>query len=109
MVAPASAANCSSTIGEAGTIRGLLRSMSAQRGDATFLISPDFGGTWSYAEFESLAARVAQGLRQVGLRKGHRVASLLVNGRGAVELLIGAMHGGFVPVPLNPFAGRSAL
>ncbi len=45
----------------------------------------------------------------LGLAKGDKVAFMLDNGPFTAGLLLGAMYGGFVPVPLNVRAGKTHL
>ena len=48
-------------------------------------------------------------LRELGLELGDKVAFLMDNGLSSAQLFLGAMYGGFVPVPLNVRAGVSQL
>jgi amino acid adenylation domain-containing protein len=47
--------------------------------------------------------------RQLGLTPGDKIAFLMDNGLFTAQLLLGAMYGGFVAVPLNVRAGVSQL
>ena len=45
----------------------------------------------------------------LGLERGDKIAFMMDNGLFTAGLFLGAMYGGFVPVPLNVRAGRSQL
>ncbi|MGW7751291.1 class I adenylate-forming enzyme family protein [Streptomyces violaceusniger] len=77
----------------------LLVDGSRRAGGADALV---FGGRrTSYPELVDRVARVAAGLRRLGLRPGDRVALLLPNRPELVEMLWACFWGGFVAVPLN--------
>lgn len=59
------------------------------------------GEARTFAELDTAATRMAQGLRALGVLPGDRVALLLGNGPPFVELLHGAGRAGAVLVPLN--------
>ena len=75
----------------------------------TFLVAPESGRVVTFGELRERARTVAGRLHDLGLGKGDKVAFLLDNGLFTAELLLAAMYGGFVPVPLNATVGRSAL
>ena len=56
---------------------------------------------YSYAELDARCNRLANGLVAVGLEKGDRVATLLMNGAPFVETFFGAAKVGGVIVALN--------
>ena len=55
--------------------------------------------TW--ADLKSNACRLAGGLQQLKLGSGSRVATIVRNGAGAIEVLFGLAVGGVVGVPVN--------
>jgi O-succinylbenzoic acid--CoA ligase len=57
--------------------------------------------TWSYAQLDAEATRMARQLAGVGVRSGDRVAMLLHNGSGAVVLTHAVLRLGATLVPLN--------
>ncbi|MEU7816606.1 class I adenylate-forming enzyme family protein [Pseudonocardia sp. NPDC049154] len=69
------------------------------RPSATALI--DDAGSVGFAELWEVAQQVAGALRVAGLRPGDRVALALRPSAGYVALVLGAMAGGQVPVPVN--------
>lgn len=56
---------------------------------------------YTYAEFESRVNRVANGLRDVGVRAGDTVALYMKNNVETLEYFVGAMLIGARPVPVN--------
>jgi len=91
------------------TIRALLDQMAETRGDAICLISPDGKRELSFAKLQQRAAALACRLIGLGFGKGDKIALLLDNGLYTMEVLLGAMYGGLVPVPLNANAAKSEL
>jgi len=57
--------------------------------------------TVTYGELHARAARLATGLRDLGLREGSRVALLQANGPELVESIFGAWMAGLTVVPIN--------
>ncbi len=68
------------------------------------------GGTLSYAQLAAEVARVAQGLRRIGVRRGDRVAALLPNVPEAVIGLLAAASLGAIWSSCSPdFGARSVI
>jgi long-chain acyl-CoA synthetase len=65
--------------------------------------------TLTYGQLDERATRVASSLASLGLRPGDRLALLVGNRSGYVEIFFGAMRAGVVPVPLNVKQARSML
>lgn len=61
--------------------------------------------SWTYAELERRASRLAATLQREGLRAGDRVALLADNHLAHVDLLFAAAKCGVIAVPLNPRLG----
>ena len=77
----------------------------------------DFGGrplvitddaVMTYAEIDAAATRIAQMLRNRGIRAGDRVAMLMVNYPITVALLFGIWRAEATAVPLNTLSSRKA-
>ncbi len=68
-------------------------------GERTALIHGDTSVT--YAEFERRTNQVAASLLRLGVRKGDRVAVLLVNSAEFLEVLFGSAKIGAITVPIN--------
>jgi amino acid adenylation domain-containing protein len=94
---------------EIGTLRVLIDFHAERRPDELFLFSPECTGEWTFAELRRQTCRLSRQLHALGLSKGDKVSFLMDNGLFTAGLLLGTMYGGFVPVPLNPRAGRAHL
>jgi fatty-acyl-CoA synthase len=69
----------------------------------------DLHGSVTWADLERRTNRVARLLAGRGLQAGDRVATLLRNGREAVEVIIGAQKLGIVACPINTWAKPDEL
>ncbi len=68
-----------------------------------------FGRRITYGELEDQTARLAQGLKSLGLAKGHRLAILLPNSPQLVAAYHAGLRLGAVAVFLNPLLGPKEL
>ncbi|MDA1164020.1 MAG: class I adenylate-forming enzyme family protein [Planctomycetota bacterium] len=59
------------------------------------------GQTWSYAELDRRALRIAQNLAAAGIEPGDRIVTLLPNCHELVALYLAAFRAGFTIVPLD--------
>lgn len=59
------------------------------------------GRTWSFAEIDRAAGRVAHRLQQLGLAKGDRVGAYAKNSDAYLLLWLGCVRAGLVHVPIN--------
>lgn len=91
------------------TVRELIDQTAAARPNAVFLISPETGTTICFGELQTASLLISARLRDLGLTRGDTVAFALDNGLFTVQLMLGSMYGGFVPVPLNLRAGPDNL
>lgn len=57
--------------------------------------------TVTHAEFDARTDRVAHGLVDLGLSQGDTMAVYMQNGTETIELYVGAMKAGVLPVPVN--------
>jgi long-chain acyl-CoA synthetase len=64
------------------------------------------GQTQNYTEFHERVCRLANGLLDLGLESGDRVAVLMLNSPRFLELYYATMYAGLVIVPLNVRWGR---
>ena len=80
---------------------GLRRSALKYRGRTALTFA---GRTWSFAEIDAAAGRVAHRLAGLGLKKGDRVAIVVPEGDEFVLTFLGAVVAGIVPVPIYPRA-----
>jgi crotonobetaine/carnitine-CoA ligase len=81
------------------TLVHLLQQQAAAHGTRPFLQVGTV--TWSFAEIAEAAARRAGSLREAGVGRGDRVATLLRNGPELVELFLGCAWAGALLVPIN--------
>ena len=89
-----------STIGTPTRLHHLVRLTAAARGTAPALSAGDT--TLTYAELAHLVDTVGGGLRQLGLRRGDRVAVFLDKRVETVAAVFGTSAAGGVMVPVNP-------
>jgi amino acid adenylation domain-containing protein len=96
-------------INEARTVREVIDRMAEIRADEHFLIDPETNRTLTFRELRQRAVGFSRRLLSLGVSKGDRVSFLLDNGLFSLEMILGAMYGGFVPAPLNLAAGQSTM
>lgn len=85
--------------GEEDTVNAVLRRAVAQYGERQYL---DFlGDTYSYKDMDTIACRLANGLSQLGVRKGQTVVTILDNSADAVFMWLAINKLGAVSVPVN--------
>lgn len=95
--------------GRINTILELIECRAADKPDGVFLVSPETGCQLTFLGLRDQVLHLAVRLRQMGLKKGDKVAFLLDNGLYTAQLFLGTMAAGFVAVPLNTRAGVSSL
>ncbi len=84
------------------TVRTLFDDRAARQPDAPYLIRPETGRTWSYAEARAAIMAAATGLRErLGLRPGDRVGIVMTTRPELVFTWLGAMALGAIAVPVN--------
>jgi crotonobetaine/carnitine-CoA ligase len=81
------------------TIPGLLEARLETDPDSQYL--DVCGDAFTAAEVDHAACRIANGLAELGVVQGERVATLLENSSEALLAWWGAVRGGFVAVPVN--------
>lgn len=81
------------------TIPQLLERRLADDADGPYL--DVLGATFSAAEVDDVACRIANGLTALGVQQGQRVATLLENSPEAMLAWWGIVRGGRVAVPIN--------
>src|SRR3989440_431285 len=79
----------------------MLRAAVDQQGAAEAVVEPGGGPRLSYASLWDRAARVAGGLRGLGVQRGDRVAIRLGNGVDWVLAFLGAVLADAIVVPVN--------
>ena len=83
------------------TVRGLIEQQAALRPDAVYAWATESAQQISYAELQAACGRVAALLRLHGLAPGDTVSLVMPNGLGTLQLLLGALHGGWCVNPVN--------
>ncbi len=68
--------------------------------DATAIAS--LGPAATYAELDERQRKLVGALKSAGVRRNHRIAVLSANSIGSLEVVIGALRAGIVPIPINP-------
>ncbi|BBY83409.1 acyl--CoA ligase [Mycolicibacterium pulveris] len=71
----------------------------------TALIFEQGAGTWTYAELDWRASRVASALDRLGVKRGDRLAIFLTNTPDHVAIWFGALKAGVVVVDMNIVLG----
>ena len=82
------------------TISQLLENRARELGNRPFILSEE--KTYSYAEMNEYAVRVAANLSQLGVRKGDKIVLLMGNCMEFLFAFLGAGSIGAVVVPVNP-------
>ncbi|GGO20656.1 ATP-dependent acyl-CoA ligase [Microbispora rosea subsp. aerata] len=79
----------------------VLRHQASRRPDATFLIAPEEGRQWTYAEMLEAAERVSGGFLAAGASTGDRVLIMAANSSQFIRTWLGSAVAGLVEVPIN--------
>jgi crotonobetaine/carnitine-CoA ligase len=87
------------SVGPSDTINDVLRRAASEHGDKPFL--DVLGEQYRYADIQREACRLANGLRALGVEKGHTVATILDNSFDAVVLWLAINKCGAISVPVN--------
>ncbi len=75
------------------------RNVAAGRGDKTVFTDPT--SSLTYGELQSRSRRLANALKDLGVRREERVAMIMLDTVDFPTVFLGAMRAGVVPVPLN--------
>ena len=84
------------------TLHGLLRAAADERPDRVAVVHGDGGMT--YEQLDAWSARIAAGLRDLGVEPGDRVAIAAEKTTAAIAALYGIMRTGAAYVPIDPMA-----
>ncbi len=80
-------------------VRDLFKGQAAKTPDAAALVFKEKETTWQ--EIDSLSNRFAQGMLEMGIKKGDRVAAILTNSLEFIVTYLALLKSGGVFVPLN--------
>ena len=84
-----------------GTVRDLVELQAAQRPEAVYALATESAQQITYRELQAACGRVASLLLAHGCRPGETVSLVMPNGLGTLQLLLGALHGGWCVNPVN--------
>ncbi len=83
------------------TVRGLIDQQAALWPDAVYALATESARHLAYGELRAACGRVATLLRAHGCLPGDTVSLVMPNGLGTLQLLLGALHGGWCVNPVN--------
>jgi acyl-CoA synthetase (AMP-forming)/AMP-acid ligase II len=83
------------------TVRGLIDRQASLRPEALVALATESPQQLSYAGLLANCARVATLLQAHGCKPGDTVSLVMPNGLGTLQLLLGAMYGGWCVNPVN--------
>ena len=83
------------------TVRELIECQAAARPDAVYALATESAQQIRFAALQAGCARVAALLRAQGCAPGDTVSFVMPNGLGTLQLLLGALHGGWCVNPVN--------
>lgn len=83
------------------TVRDLVERQAAERPQAVYAASTESDTTVTFGELARSCRRVAALLQAHGSRPGDKVSLVMPNGLHTLQLLLGAMHGGWCVNPVN--------
>jgi acyl-CoA synthetase (AMP-forming)/AMP-acid ligase II len=88
----------------AATVRDAIDRHARERPDAPFVLAPEPDRVLTYAALRKLALGLDGELAARDIHPGDVVSYMLPNGIAAAGVLLGAMHGGYVPSPVSLLA-----
>jgi len=91
------------------TLRAVIDHLARLQPDAPFLLDAETGGMTTYGYLKRDVERLAAELADLGVVPGDVVSTMLPNGCAAVQVFLGAMHGGYVVSPINLLAQDTQL
>lgn len=91
------------------TLRAVIEQHAVAQPNAPLLVHPETGAITTYADLRRTALQLAGELAQARIVPGDVVSTMLPNGGAAVEVFLGAMHGGYVVAPINLLAQDAQL
>jgi len=84
-----------------GTVRALVEHPARTRPDAVYALEAEGARSITQAQLAQACRRVSGWLSALGCVPGDTVSLVMPNGLGTLQLLLGAMHGGFCVNPVN--------
>jgi len=83
------------------TVRGLIERQASAQPAALYAVSTESDRRVDYRELHDACGRVASLLLTHGCQPGETVSLVMPNGLGTLQLLLGALHGGWCVNPVN--------
>jgi len=83
------------------TVRALIDRQAATRPDAVYALATETPQQLTYRQLRAGCGRLAALLQSQGLVPGDTVSLVMPNGLGTLQLLLGALHGGWCVNPVN--------
>jgi long-chain acyl-CoA synthetase len=83
------------------TVYALIERQATTQPDAAFALATESTQQLSYRDLQAACGRVAALLQDQGCLPGDTVALVMPNGLGTLQLLLGALHGGWCVNPVN--------
>ena len=83
------------------TVRGLIERQAAAQPEALYAVATESDRRVDYRELHGACGRVASLLLVHGCQPGETVSLVMPNGLGTLQLLLGALHGGWCVNPVN--------
>ncbi len=83
------------------TVRDLVEHQAALQPQAVYAVGAEGGSKLTFGELAASCRNVAALLRSHGLQPGDTVSLVMPNGLMTLQLLLGAMHGGWCVNPVN--------
>ena len=87
--------------GAHATVREWVAHQAAHQGQAPYLLDADSGTVVSYEALERSCQQVSAFLSAAGSKPGETISVIMPNGVGTVQLLLGALYGGWCVNPVN--------
>ena len=91
------------------TLRAVIDHLALEQPEAPLLVDPETDGITTYGNLKRDVDDLAAELAGLGVAPGDVVSTMLPNGRAAVQVFLGAMHGGHVVSPINLLAQDTQL
>ncbi|MEO6972231.1 MAG: AMP-binding protein [Rhodoferax sp.] len=83
------------------TVRELIEHQAAVQPTKVFALATETGQTITFGQLARSCRRVAALLEAHGAQPGDTVSLIMPNGLMTIQMLLGAMHGGFIVNPVN--------
>ncbi len=86
---------------DTATVHALIERAAREQPLALYALATESSAKLSYSQLQHNCQRVGAWLRGLGLMPGDTLSLVMPNGLGTLQLLLGALHGGFCVNPVN--------